>query len=72
MLRRRQGVVRDFIKVEPKFGRFELWPWVFNVADALLVAGVALLLLNFWWERREARAHASGAAGEASAAAKSP
>jgi len=60
---RHQGVVRDFIKVEPKFG-FELWPWVFNVADVLLVAGVALLLLNFWWERREARLHAAGASGE--------
>jgi lipoprotein signal peptidase len=60
---KRQGVVRDFIKVEPKFG-IELWPWVFNVADVLLVAGVALLLLNFWWERREARSHAAAASGE--------
>ena len=51
---RRQGVVRDFIKVEAKFG-FELYPWVFNVADALLVVGVGLLLLNFWWDRREAQ-----------------
>lgn len=62
---KRQGVVRDFIKVEPKFG-FELWPWVFNVADVLLVAGVGLLLLNFWWERRQARSHDAGATGEGS------
>jgi hypothetical protein len=51
LVTRRQGVVRDFIKIEPKFG-FELWPWVFNIADVLLVIGVGLLLLNFWWERR--------------------
>ena len=48
---RRQGVVRDFIKIEPRFG-VDLWPWVFNVADVLLVIGVGLLLWNFWWERR--------------------
>ncbi len=57
---RQQGVVRDFIKMEPHFqlGRYhiELWPWVFNVADALLVGGVGLLMLNFWWERREEKA----------------
>jgi len=51
-----QGVVRDFIKMEPKFtlwGRsIQIWPWVFNVADALLVVGVGLLMLNFWWERK--------------------
>lgn len=51
---RRQGVVRDFIKIEPKLG-IELWPWVFNVADVLLVVGVALLLLNFWRERKDAK-----------------
>jgi lipoprotein signal peptidase len=66
-----QGVVRDFIKIEPKFG-IELWPWVFNVADVLLVAGVALLLLNFWRERREARSHGSGTSSENSPLAGSP
>jgi len=51
-----QGVVRDFIKMEPKFTLFgqsiQIWPWVFNIADALLVVGVGLLMLNFWWERK--------------------
>jgi lipoprotein signal peptidase len=45
------GVVRDFLKFEP-VGGFDYWPWVFNVADALLVAGVILLMLNFWFERK--------------------
>ena len=39
-----QGVVRDFIKMEPKFTvaghSIEIWPWVFNIADVLLVVGV--------------------------------
>ena len=56
---RKQGVVRDFIKFVPKFpawvprlaGR-ETWPWVFNVADAALVCGVALLLLHTWLDRK--------------------
>lgn len=73
---RRQGVVRDFVKVEPQFTiplgsrslRVELWPWVFNVADVLLVIGVALLLLNFWWERRWARAQSGRASGKETAA----
>lgn len=63
----RQGVVRDFIKIEikrtieGKNGKIniELWPWVFNIADVFLVVGVGLLLLNFWWERRAAREAAS-------------
>ena len=44
-----QPVVRDFIKIELISGK--LWPWVFNIADALLVVGVAMLLFNFWTER---------------------
>jgi lipoprotein signal peptidase len=65
---RRQGVVRDFIKMEPQFTvgslHIELWPWVFNIADVLLVVGVGLLLLNFWWERRaEKAAQASAGSG---------
>jgi len=55
---RRQGVVRDFIKLMPKFpkwvpifGGYDTWPWVFNVADAALVCGVAILLLLCLFER---------------------
>lgn len=48
-----QPVVRDFIKIEAKIGRLELWPWIFNIADALLVVGVSILLLNFWFDRRQ-------------------
>ncbi len=44
----RQPVVRDFIKIDAKIGRYSLWPWVFNIADALLMIGVAVLLINFW------------------------
>ncbi len=57
---RRQGVVRDFIKMEPSIPlgswRIDIWPWVFNIADALLVVGVGLLMLNFWWDRRAEKA----------------
>lgn len=55
-----QGVVRDFIKMEPRFTiaghPIEIWPWVFNIADVLLVVGVGLLMLNFWWERKAEKA----------------
>jgi len=55
------GVVRDFIKFTPIAG-FDYWPWVFNVADALLVVGVAILLITFWRERRPAPANTRPAA----------
>lgn len=45
-------VVRDFIKFEMKAFGHEVWPWIFNIADALLVVGVVILLINFWFERR--------------------
>ena len=45
------GIVRDFIKIEPIAGH-DVWPWVFNVADALLVGGVGLLLVGIVRERR--------------------
>lgn len=53
-----QPVVRDFVKIEARVGSFSLWPWIFNVADALLVVGVAVLLLNFWRERKQSDAGA--------------
>lgn len=53
-----QGVVRDFIKFVPAFpksvpklGGYDVWPWVFNVADAALVIGVILLMLTSIFER---------------------
>lgn len=48
-------VVRDFIKIQARFAGHELWPWIFNVADALLVVGVGVLLLNFWADHRAHR-----------------
>ena len=66
---RRQGVVRDFIKFIPQFpvwlGRLsglDVWPWVFNVADASLVCGVVLLLLHSLLDRRAPAAVAARAA----------
>ena len=47
------GIVRDFIKIRPIAGR-DVWPWVFNVADSLLVVGVAMLFIGFAIERRTA------------------
>ncbi|MBI5765255.1 MAG: signal peptidase II [Planctomycetes bacterium] len=46
-----EPVVRDFIQIETKIGGYNLWPWIFNIADALLVVGVGLLLINFWTDR---------------------
>ncbi len=54
-----QPVVRDFVKIEARIGSFTLWPWIFNIADALLVVGVALLLVNFWREHRHEQAAAA-------------
>jgi len=57
---RQQGVVRDFIKFVPRFPKWvprlggrDIWPWVFNVADAALVCGVGALLCTSWLERRQ-------------------
>lgn len=58
---RRQGVVRDFIKLVPRFpswvprwaGR-DVWPWIFNVADVALVLGVIVLLGHTWLGRHTA------------------
>jgi len=56
---RHQGVVRDFIRFTPRFpqwvpklGGKDVWPWVFNVADAALVVGVFLLLIASWFDGR--------------------
>ncbi len=54
-----QGVVRDFIKFVPRFpawlpwlGTRDVWPWVFNIADAALVCGVGIMLLACWPGRK--------------------
>lgn len=59
---REVGFVRDFIKIPTRFfGGPELWPWVFNVADMLLVGGVSILALYLWFDPRpEQRAAAAG------------
>ena len=67
--RRRQGVVRDFIKFVPQFPKWvpvlggrDVWPWVFNVADAALVCGVIALLICPWSTRaRDSSAPAESA-----------
>ena len=50
------GAVRDFLFMTPRWhlpfalhwpgGSTELFPWIFNVADMMLLAGMAILLLN--------------------------
>jgi len=58
----RAGYVRDFIKIPTKiFGKQDLWPWVFNVADMLLVGGVGVLALYLWRDRRPDRQTAAAA-----------
>lgn len=62
------GYVRDFIKIPTylprwswipaKFRGRELWPWVFNVADMLLVGGVGILALRLLRDRRPREAPA--------------
>jgi len=53
------GCVRDFIKIPTKWNLFgrkgDLWPWVFNVADMLLVGGVSVLAIHIWRDRKPAR-----------------
>lgn len=61
------GAVRDFLHMTPRWhlpfgfrwpgGSDELFPWVFNVADVLLLAGMAVLLLTA--NRPEARTDGS-------------
>lgn len=47
------GFVRDFLKIPTRwFGDRELWPWIFNVADMLLVGGVAILALHLLRDRK--------------------
>ncbi len=55
---REVGFVRDFLKIPTTVPRWswlpekwqgrEAWPWVFNVADTLLVVGVAVIAIHLW------------------------
>ena len=53
--------VRDFINLGDihflpfKIGPYDNYPWIFNVADVLLVAGVMLLMLNWFMHRNDDR-----------------
>ena len=67
------GAVRDFLYMTPRWhlpwglrwpgGSDELFPWVFNVADMLLLAGMAILLLTA--NRPQARSEGSPGPGAA-------
>lgn len=47
------GCVRDFIRISQQwFGGRNVWPWVFNVADMLLVGGVGVLAIRLFSERK--------------------
>jgi lipoprotein signal peptidase len=64
--------VRDFINLGDihflpfKIGEYDNYPWIFNVADVLLVAGVLLLMLNWFLHRNDERSKGDerGAKGE--------
>lgn len=59
--RLRFGAVRDFLWLFPETqlpfgwhwpsGSDELYPWLFNIADAALVVGVILLIVIMFWTR---------------------
>lgn len=71
------GAVRDFLHMFPRRnlpfgwswpgGSREVFPWVFNVADVLLLAGMALLLIVAWRAESAARRHAPEPSGTAAA-----
>jgi signal peptidase II len=75
--RLRFACVRDFLHplpgVELPFGLAwpggdpQVWPWVSNVADALLLLGIAVLLVKLWRTTESIDAQSSETTGEASA-----
>ncbi|MCG3137954.1 MAG: Lipoprotein signal peptidase [Phycisphaerae bacterium] len=42
------GFVRDFISIDIRILGRAIWPWIFNIADVLLVCGVAILVIQMW------------------------
>jgi signal peptidase II len=74
------GAVRDFLHMLPGWSLPNGWrwpgnstgdvfPWVFNVADALLLAGMALFILTSYLEDRRARRSAQASVAASSDAA---
>ena len=58
------GRVRDFLHMLPDWnlpfglqwpgGSAEIWPWIFNIADVLLLAGLVIILLHMHLSDRKA------------------
>ncbi len=58
------GRVRDFLHMLPGWelpfgvtwpgGSAELWPWVFNIADVMLLTGMGLVMVDMWVRDRRA------------------
>jgi len=48
-----RGYVVDFIHL--RMGRADVWPFLFNLADAYLVAGMGLLLIRSFTDRKKRR-----------------
>lgn len=46
------GYVRDFIKISTAIRGKSIYPWIFNVADMLLVGGVGILAIQLVFERK--------------------
>lgn len=53
------GYVRDFIKISTAIRGRSIYPWIFNVADMLLVGGVGILALQLFLERKPAQSAAA-------------
>ncbi|MBL9149415.1 MAG: signal peptidase II [Phycisphaerae bacterium] len=79
------GAVRDFLHMLPRWelpfgwrwprnGTAEVFPWVFNIADVMLLSGMALLLIYLYGRERamERAARAAAAAAAPNANATSP
>lgn len=72
------GAVRDFFHMLPRWelpfgwrwprnGNAEIFPWVFNVADVMLLSGMALLIIYLYGRDRAMERAARAAAAEAAA-----
>ncbi len=48
------GCVRDFLHMLPTT---KLFPWIFNIADSILLIGIGLLMIHFWRKDRQTARH---------------